>query len=551
VQEAEAIKRFRQLESDRKPVEDTWELITKFVAPFRGEFFRQLISEAAINWRETREVFDSTAIHAANTLASAIHGVLTSDALQWFEMEYGQKKLNKDKESLAWLQDASKECHTKLQNSNFGLEVNELYLDLVSYGPATIFQNYEEENNQFKKFVFQAMPLDSSYFEEDAEGKTLNFYRHYEWTALQIAEKFPDKCPDDIKTMAGSSQDNKYGVLFVVYHRPDKRANLNSPRVLVPLERPIGCKYILLNDGHLLEEGGYHDFPVYNPKFRRTAKSKLGHSPAVIALPHILSLNRMQELTEQALAKAVDPASLVTERGILSDLDLRAGGKTVVRNKDDVTPYESAARFDASMLEREALRQQILSIFFIDKLEMKESPAMTATEVQTRYELMQRLLGPTLGRLRSDFLDPLVQSTFNTLYRYGVLGEPPAMVAQESDGNINIMYVGPLARAQKSDITQSVTRYVAGIAELSGIKEDILDNVNFDTLAVELAQLEGVPAVILNSRADVKKMRDQRAEQVQAQQEAELAAMQGQAAENMGKGAQALAQGGAEFEQDV
>ena len=149
-----------------------------------------------------------------------------------------------------------------------------------------------------------------------------------------------------------------------------------------------------------------------------------GNSPAMIALPDIMTLNQLVELIIRSSEKVVDPATLVTERGLISDLDLTPGGMTVVRDiEGSVKPYESRARFDVSELQREKLKDSVNRAFYVDQLQLKDSPAMTATEVQVRYELMQRLLGPTLGRLMSDFLDPLLSRTFSIMYRNGALPE--------------------------------------------------------------------------------------------------------------------------------
>ena len=335
--------------------------------------------------------------------------------------------------------------------------------------------------------------------------------------------------------------DVKEAVLMCIYPRDDKQGASIS-RILAPKERPIGMKYILHKDAaELGEEGGYYEMPAFIPRWRKTSKSMWGHGPAMIALPDILTINSLVELILKATEKVVDPPTKVTERGLLSDLDLEPAGLTVVRTMDSMEPYESKARFDVSQLQREQLKQSIRSMFFVDQLELKESPAMTATEVQTRYELMQRLLGPTLGRLQSDYLDPLVQRTFNILYRAGQFGEPPAIIF-ESTGELDIIYTGPLVRAQRADIAQGVTRWVASLAELGEVTADVLDVPNWDAIAKELASLEGVPAKLMNSDAQIKKARRQRQEAQAAQQQALQAQEEGKGMQELGKGQKELAE---------
>jgi hypothetical protein len=543
----EIVKRFDALVSQRKSVEDVWQVINQLVVPFRGDFFRDISSEHSVSWRDNRNVFDSTAIDAAHILASSIHGSLTSPAIRWFELAFRSQRLNETKEARQWLEESASLCFTALQDSNFNLEANETYLDLVSYGTSMIIEEVEEKNGQFQRLNFQSVPVEEMWFEQDHAGQTHRAYRRHKWTPVQIITKFGDKVPQWVKEKAENPQgiDVKETVIMCIYPRKDKM-DADVSKILAPDERPYGMKYVLHKDAtELGDEGGYYEMPAFVPRWRKTSKSMWGHGPAMIALPDILTINSLVELILKSTEKVVDPPTKVTERGLLSDLDLEPAGLTVVRTMDSMEPYESGARFDVSQLQRDQLEAKIRSIFFVDQLELKESPAMTATEVQTRYELMQRLLGPTLGRLQSDYLDPLVQRTFNILYRAGVLGEPPEVVFEDS-GQLDIIYTGPLVRAQRADIAQGVMRWAATLAELGEITPDVLDIPNWDEIAKELGSLEGVPAKLMNSDQDIKKTRKDRQAKMARAQAAAQAQEEGAGMEALGKGQAALREVGSE-----
>lgn len=529
--------RYDVLVGQRKTVENVWEIINHLVVPFRGDFFSDVATEHAVTWRDNREIFDSTAVDACNTLAASIHGSLTSPAIRWFELAFRDDALNDVKEARAWLEAASEKCFLALQDSNFNLEANETYLDLVAYGTSMIVEEVEEKNGVFQKLNFQSVPVEEMWFEQDHAGQPHRSYRRHKWTPVQMVTKFTEEgVPKTILDQSKTSQgiDKRYDVIMCIYPRPDK-VDADVSKVLAPEERPYGMKYILHKDASELgEEGGYYENPAFIPRWRKTSKSMWGHGPAMIALPDILTINQLVELILKATEKVVDPATKVTERGLLSDLDLAPAGMTVVRTMDSMEPYESGARFDVSQLQREQLKQSIRSIFYVDQLELKESPAMTATEVQTRYELMQRLLGPTLGRLQSDYLDPLVQRTFNILYRAGQFGEAPGIIF-ETSSELDIIYTGPLVRAQRTDIAQGVTRWVASLAELGEIVPDVLDIPDWDAIAKELGSLEGVPAKLMNDEATIKKLRKARRENEERAQEAALQQEEAVAAEAQGK----------------
>jgi hypothetical protein len=224
---------------------------------------------------------------------------------------------------------------------------------------------------------------------------------------------------------------------------------------------------------------------------------------------------------------------------LLSDLNLRARGLTVMRDITKLSPLDTGANIQAGEVEIGDLRQAIRQYFFVDQLELKESPAMTATEVQVRYEMMQRLLGPTLGRLQSDFLDPMIQRTFNILLRAGRLPEIPQSV-KASAAHMDIDYLGPLSRAQRTDQVASTERWLMNLAQLAQVLPDMLDIPDPEQIARQIAQMLSVPAKMLRSTDEVAEIREARAAAQAAQIKAQQMQMQGEGMRAIGEGASAL-----------
>lgn len=525
-------RRLAVLESERTNIESVWDLIEQFVVPFRGSFYNDEKNENSVDWRE-RDVFDSTAIMANQTLASSIHGSLTSPSFRWFDLRFRTDEYNTKQEFKEWLEECAKRVYYALQDSNFNLEANELYTDLASIGTSIVVEELEgDEMGKEQQLVFSTIPPKECFFEEDHHGKICYFYRKLSWTPVQIKEKFGDKTPSDIMEMVTKPDkaSTKLDIIFCIYKRLGPK--LDTSKILALDARPYGFKYILAKTCEQLgDTGGYYDMPAFVPRWRRSSSSKFGHSPAMIALPDILTVNQLVELTLRSLEKVVDPATLVTERGLLSDLDLQAGGLTVLRSLDDMKTHESRARFDVANLHHDKLRASIRSAFYVDQLELKESPAMTATEVQVRYELMQRLLGPTLGRLQSDFLSPMIERTFMILYRSGKLPQiPEGLDATDLD----IQYTGPLTSAQKVDQAAKVERWLNNMARIAEIRPDVLDIVDVDAVARDLADVLSVPAKYVRDETKVTTARKQRQHQEQIAQEMAMAEQASIVAKNMG-----------------
>lgn len=537
--------RYDQLETQRKTLDDTLQQIERFVVPFRGEFFRDLHSEHEVMWRR-RFIYDSTAVQSCQTLAASIQGSLTSGAIKWFNLRFQNDALNDEYDAKTYLQECEDRIYYALLESNFDMESSEFYLDLCSYGTGILT---EEEllspSGDYLGIDFSSAPIRDCYFEHDHNGQVMRFYRRFQWTPLQIYDKFGQEgMPKEIfeKIDSDSDIDEKFDVIFCVYDRPSKR-DADTSKMLAVRERPYGSKWILHKDASLLGEvGGYYEMPSYAARWRKVNGSRWGHSPAIVALSDILTLNELVEASLEAVGKVVDPATITTERGLLSDLDLGRGGLTVVRSLDDLEPFESRARFDVADMRIDRLQSSIRQAFFVDQLELKESPAMTATEVQVRYELIQRLLGPTLGRLEADYLDPLIKRTFNILHRNGQLPATPSVIA-DANAEYKIEYTGPLPRAQKSDVAQSVLNWLGVVGQLAETIPEMLDNVDSDAVTIGLADMGSVPAKYRRDPKEVKRIRDERQERIDTMQQAEAAQAVGAGMTAVGEGQAALGGG--------
>jgi len=531
------IKRFDAAEQDRKTLDNTFEVIEQFVIPFRGEYFNNRQDEHSVEWRR-RKIFDSTAIDSCQTLAASLQGSLTSMSTIWFTLGFEDQDLNDDYEAISWIEECQDIIWAELSNSNFNTEASEFYLDITSLG-TSILLNEAANETEWDGFDFSASPMEDTYFEEDAKGQVSVFFRRYRWNARQLVDKFTD-VPDEIKRKAESaSETEKYDVIYCIYPRPDKLGN-EGGGIMSPSQRPYGSKWILKKDGTQLGfEGGKYEMPAYIARWKKVSGSRYGHSPAFVCLSDILSLNELTEQTFEALGKVIDPTTFVTRRGLLSDLDLGRGGITVVRSKEDAWAYESKARFDVGELKIDRMQDSIRKAFFVDQLELKQSPAMTATEVNVRYELIQRLLGPTLGRLQNDFLDPLISRCFNMLARAGQLPEPPESVI-EAGASYKIHYIGPLPRAQRMQMVDSIQQYIGGIASLSEVFPEARDIPDIDAMVREIAQASGVPTRLNNSPSSVKQTRTDREEKMERMQNAEIQAAEGEAASKTADGAAAL-----------
>jgi len=236
---------FLRVKSERNVIQETWQWIERYISPFRGKFFKDETSEESVTWRRPW-VYDATAIMAAQNLSSSLHSRLTSAASRWFGLRFTNDLLNDDNEALEWLEECSNICFHALQESNFNVEINECYQDLVCFGTAVLIEESNDDDPEGKSLTFSAVPIKECYFEQDHNGDILNFYRQMNWTLLQIKDFFADQPMPEFITSAIEEEDadysKKFDVIYCIYRRFDIPKGDGSGNIS-PEKRPWGWKY--------------------------------------------------------------------------------------------------------------------------------------------------------------------------------------------------------------------------------------------------------------------------------------------------------------------
>jgi hypothetical protein len=197
--------------------------------------------------------------------------------------------------------------------------------------------------------------------------------------------------------------------------------------------------------------------------------------------------------------------------------------------RDRLEPLNIGANNPLGLNMEEQRRNAIRQAFYVDQLLMSQGPAMTATEVLQRNEEKMRLLGPVLGRLQSELLQPLISRSFALLLRNGLL---PAAPEQLQGQDIDIEYVSPLAKAQRLTDLQSMLRGFEVMMQVAEIAP-VMDYLDDDKLVQYLVEVTGIPARVIRSNEEVRRLREEKAEQEAAQQEMQQQMMQAETAQKV------------------
>ena len=225
----------------------------------------------------------------------------------------------------------------------------------------------------------------------------------------------------------------------------------------------------------------------------------------------------MSETTIKAAQKQIDPPLMVPDDGFMMPVRTTPGSLNFYRSgtRDRLEPLNIGANNPLGLNMEEQRRNAIRQAFYVDQLLLGQGPTMTATEVLQRNEEKMRLLGPVLGRLQAELLQPLISRSFALLLGSGLL--PPA--PEELQGqDIDIEYVSPLAKAQKLTDLQAMLRGFEILLQVSQVAP-VTDYLDGDKMVQYLVETAGLPARVIKSTEEVEQVRRQQQE-AQARQQA-------------------------------
>ena len=499
------LKRFGKLVTQRQTWESHWQEVADYMMPRKADVTKQ----RSKGDKRSELIFDSSPLHAVELLSASLHGMLTNPSTPWFSLRFKNVDTGDADEANEWLQDTTEKMYDAFNRSNFQQEIFELYHDLITFGTASMF--IEEDADDIVRF--STRHIGEIYISENNKGRIDTVYRKFKISARAAILQFGEKNVSN--ALRGTAMKDPYEevtILHVVYPRENY-----DPKKKDAKNMPFASCYIELDNKHEISQSGFNEFPYVVPRYLKASFEIYGRSPAMTALPDVKMLNEMSKTTIKAAQKQVDPPLLVPDDGFILPVRTVPGGLNFYRagTRDRIEPLNIGANNPLGLNMEEQRRNAIRDTFYVNQLMMQNGPQMTATEVVQRNEEKMRLLGPVLGRLQSELLRPLIDRTFAILLRKKLFRPAPQFLSGQ---DIQIEYVSPLAKAQRSSELQSIMRAIEIFGSLAQISP-VFDHINIDNLVTHLADIVGVPAKVLNSKSEVNAIRQKKQQEMMQQQQ--------------------------------
>ena len=520
---AELKNNLSRLMEKRSTWESHWQEIADLMLPRKAE----ITKERARGDKRSTQIFDATGIHSLELLAASLHGMLTSSANRWFSLRYKEAALNENDEAREWLEDSIDKMYLGFARSNFQQEIFENYHDLIAFGTSCLM--VEEDEDDIVRF--SARHIKEIYIEENKKGLIDNVYRKFKLTADQAIQKFGvENVSKEIITKHKTHPYDEVEICHVVRPRSIYDRSKQDKKNM-----KFQSIYFEHGTDHIISIGGFNENPYVVSRYLKSSTEIYGRSPAMNSLPDVKVLNKMVEHGLKAAAKQIDPPLLVPDDSMLAPVRMTPGSLNYYRSgsRDRIEPLNINQNTSVTLNAENARREAIARMFHVDQLQIQSNRTMTATEVVQRNEEKMRILGPVMGRIQSELLEPMINRVFLIMLRNRLFAEAPAILANQE---IDIEYVSPMALAQKGQELQNVMRGLELFGSLAQTMP-VMDYIDENGLVKQLVQTLGLPARMIKSDKQVQAIRMERQEAQQQQMQ-----MQQQMAESeMAKNAAPLA----------
>lgn len=511
------ISRLGSMKGVRGEFENHWRDCYRMTFPHRGTGFAGVTSPTTAR-TEQAELLDSTGTEAANVLAASIVSGMTPANSQWLELNSdgaGEQQDGTESDNVTrWLSQVATLIWRNIHAANFDAETFECAIDGVTGGAFALYIDVDRVRGGFR---FQQWPLSQCYFASTTGQAVDVIYRCYELTAEQVVTLFPDTASESIRKKALEAPHSKIPFVHAIYPRASRKAGGRTSKNM-----PFASVHVNIHESKVVRESGYREFPVVCPRWSRIPGSVYATGAVSLALPDIKELNVLKKWEKQAAELAVAGMWIAEDDGVLNPGVITVGPRKIItaNSVDSMKPLLTGSDFNVAFTSEERLQAQIRKVMMADTLAQPQGPAMTATEVQARLNLLRQQLGPIFGRYQAEFLTPMVERCFSLMFDAGALPTPPP----EMEGvNFHVHFANPLARAQKMVEVQALEQFEAGVMNLAQAFPEVADVYDMEAAQREKAMALGVPVHVLRSEQAVEQIRQQRMQQQQAQAEQEQA----------------------------
>lgn len=545
------IKTIMQRHDDLKRLRQNWYPMYQLLAQYvllRKQYF------TADNQDQPfllNRVYDSTAPHAAEMMASSILGQVWPNPFESFEFV---PQIAQDEAAFTDAWDMMNTVNDVMPTNLAAAEAGVITAFHESFKDACIFGTGAVAAIQTNNYALpiQAKSLDTKVMaiaENDA-GQVDTVYMEKMFTVGKLVQTYGyGAVSEKVRKLYDNQKlDEKVKVLHAIEPRRER-----NPLKLGTMDMPYASIHVEIDQKHLLKESGFQEMPIIVFRFWKNSDEVYGRSPAMSALPDIRALNKLVEMFEKAGEMGLDPPKMVSTEDVLGagkmpwgpgvTIPIHSSGR-LGSDRRPIEPIMTVTNPGWAQQRIADLRDNVQQYFMLDRLsDLNNRSRQTLGEANIRNELRMFMTAPPLIRFLIELVGPFLDRSFNIMLEMGMFGvvrgsvqdiQQQMMGLQPkyiSEDFINkrmsglkgyrINYICPAARLMKLEEANGLESLTSYIMQTSQLDPGVLDNFNFDEAARAKQRLSGASQKVLRSPAEVQKSR-----QIRAMQQAQMAEMQ-------------------------
>lgn len=509
----DALRRQSQMESLRANFDTQWTEVAERVLPAQRSFNN---TKRFGGEKLSEKVFDDTAPLALPRYAAALESVVMPKTQQWQALKAPEG--TPEGQALNEYFDALTKTLFRARyaaKANFVGQTGEMFMSHGAFGNGVLFI----DEDMGRGLRYRCCPLAEIYIATNFQGLIDTVHRRFELTARQWVQKFGDATPATIAKAAEQEPERKFELLHCFKPREDADWSRMDYRGM-----PYASYYVSFEGRQLLKEEGYRTMRYVVARASTAAGEVYGRGPAMQVLGTIKGVNEKVKTLLRTGQRSADPAILLSDDGSLGPFNSSPGALNYGALGPAGEELAKAFQVGANMpLNQEMVlddRRVINDAFLVTLFQiLVESPQMTATEALIKAEEKGALLGPPMGKVQAD-MQPMVSAELDILDAAGVLPQMPDELV-EAGGLYRIEDTSPLSRLQRAGEGVGILRTLeqAGPLIEADPEAAIVFKGKGPAIIRTLADVNGMPAHLLNSDDEVAALTEA---QRQAQQQQSL-----------------------------
>ena len=530
------LKQHGRLENRRHSYEPLWDVETKIFQPRRHDLLRT--DQKGLQYGA--RIFDGHPQNAANKFTEGIIGYMVSNATPWLSFSTSRTEFMQLDEVKNYFQDGSEQILSSFSRSNF-YDVNpQATKDGAVTGSPVLVPSEELVEGAVH---YDAYHPGDIYIEDDGRDRIGVLHITRTLTAMTMVklfdeDKLPQKVLNDVNNETGDPF-TEYKCIYAMYQ--NIRPNPDSNRAEDKAYRTFWVLRDKPAEGftkQILSMGGER----YGPVDWRPGKepgTSYGMSIAADALTEALITNKLGEKELVAVHGAVEPAMWVS-KNLRGQVNLQPGGKTFFdKIEDRMEPVNANLNWPLSDAQMDRIHNTLDDKFHTRLFEMLtrgDLPGnITAFQISRMTGEQVIMLGSTLQSYKKYLAKAIdVQWDFET--EAGRMPPIPAILQEETDGRIDIVFLGVLDQLQRSLLqSKGIIDGLAIAGEVARLDQNSLTKVNWNDTMEDALIAQGFPQKLIRSDDEMRAIQQADAEEVAKQQALEQGEMIAKALPSAGK----------------